>query len=275
MIGELKVVLTTGSMNRLSSLRQSLATWLGLVEVDMILIVDWGSDEPLREALREIRDPRLKILRVIGEKYWCNSRCHNLELRMASNAGLVFRVDNDNLVRRDFFRRHPIDPRGFYAVNWRTVPLEVDDKRNLAGTLLIEPKYLWAVNGYNERLIHYGKEDDDLYDRLTALGLRWHDIELETLEHIPHEDRLRYENLKIAPDVKKLIDPTVYGMDEKGALTGLSAYIAKTQPWTIADRMTNWNVTRLDDNYWTCYDLSCELKGSDAIFALERKKYSR
>ncbi len=272
MIGDLKVVLTTGSMNRLSSLRRSLATWLELAEVDMILIVDWGSDEPLREALRDIRDPRLNILRVVGQKYWCNSKCHNLELRMVSNAGLMFRVDNDNLVRRDFFSRHPIATQSFYAVNWRSVPPEVDDKRNLAGTLLIEPKYLLAVNGYNERLIHYGKEDDDLYDRLTALGLQWREMDLDTLDHIPHDDSLRYKNLKIAPDVKKLIDPTVYGMDEKGALTGLSNYIAKTQPWTMADRMTNWNVIRLADNYWTCYDLSCELEGTDAIFRPERRR---
>ena len=275
MFCDLKVVLTTGSMNRLVPLRQSLSTWLKLAEVDMIIIVDWGSDEPLREALREVRDPRLNILRVVGEKHWCNAKCHNLELRMASNGGLMFRVDNDNLVRSDFFTKHLIDPKGFYAVNWRTVPPEVDDKRNLAGTLLVEPKYLWAVNGYNERLIHYGKEDDDLYDRLTGLGLQWHEIDIDTLDHIRHDDRLRYENLEIAPRVRELIDPSVYGQDVKGALTGLSAHIAKNEPWTISDRMTDWNVNRVADNYWTCRDVRCELKGADAIFATERKKLSR
>ena len=275
MFKDLKVVLTTGSKDRLAPLRQSLATWLQLVEVDMIIIVAWGSDEPLREALREIRDPRLNILRVVGEKYWRNSKCHNLEFRMASNSGLIFRVDNDNLVRSDFFTKHPTDPKGFHAVNWRMVPPETDDKRNLAGTLLIEPKYLWAVNGYNERLIHYGKEDDDLYDRLVALGLHWHEMDLNTLDHIWHGDSLRYENLEIASRVKELIDPTVYGQDEKGALTGLSDYISRTQPWTIADRMTDWNVNRVGDNYWTCWDSRGELKGSDAIFAPEKRRLSR
>jgi hypothetical protein len=246
----LKVVATTGSMNRLSSLRRALATWLELREVDMFIVVDWGSDEPLREALRGIRDPRLHIVRVVGEKHWCNSKCHNLELRLSSNAGLLLRLDNDTLVRRDFFARHPHDPKGFYAVNWRSVPKEVDDKRNLSGTIMIEPKYLLAVNGYNERLVHYGKEDDDLYDRLQKLGLIWNELDLDTLDHIPHNDESRYKNLKIATSL-------VESGRVKDSLIDLSARILINHPWSIYDRMTSWNITTMpNSNYWTCCDAS-------------------
>jgi hypothetical protein len=233
----------------------------------MIIIVDWGSDEPLREALREVRDPRLCIVRTIGEHHWCNAKCHNLELRLASNAGLILRVDNDTLIRKDFFQAHPYDPAGFYAVNWRTVPKEVDDKRNLAGTLLIEPKYAWAANGYNERLIHYGKEDDDLYDRLVALGLRWYEMNLDTLEHIPHDDASRYGNLEILD-----IDPSLQkNSNAKGDLIALSERIMKEQPWTIYDRMTNWNiVSRLSDNYWTCCDSNKKPQECFSALALRR-----
>ena len=247
-----KLTLTTGSMNRLSSLCKALPTWIALNELDMILIVDWSSDEPLREALRDFRDPRICILRVIGEKHWCNSQCHNLELRMVSNTGLWLRVDNDTLVRPDFFKYHPAHPNKFYAVNWRTVPLIVDDKRNLAGTLLIEPKFLWAINGYNERLIHYGKEDDDLHERLLSLGLEWLEMNLETLDHIPHDDQERYKHLAIAPRAHQLIDPNIYKQDMKNALIGLSETIMKTQPWTLFDHMTEWKLNQLDDHYWTC-----------------------
>lgn len=247
----MQVVLTTGSMNRLEPLRRSLATWLDLAEVDMFIIVDWGSTEPLRDALSDFKDSRLNILRVEGEQYWLNAKCHNLELRMASNAGLLFRVDGDTLVSRDFFSSHPRDPRGFYALDWRTVPKDQDEKRNLAGTLLIEPKYLLVVNGYNERLIHYGKEDDDLYDRLVGAGLRMNKIDLSKVDHIPHSDEARFENLEVASAIRQAPD-IEGGPSKRNVLTLLSKKIAEEQPWTIFDRMTTWRVTRVDSNYWTC-----------------------
>ena len=121
----------------------------------------------------------------------------------------------------------------------------------LTGTLLVEPRHLLAVNGYNERLIYYGKEDDDLYDRLVASGLRWRDMDLNTIEHIPHSDCLRCTNLNIPTDVKMLIDLRVGACNVKRALTTFSNHILKAQPWTIGDRMTNWDVRQLGDNYWT------------------------
>lgn len=242
MINGRRVILTTGSMNRLAPLRLSLQTWLALEEVDIFIIVDWGSDEPLHETLSDVKDPRLLIVRVEDEKFWCNSKCHNLEFRLASNAGILFRTDNDILVQKNFFSKHPLDHRSFYAGNWRTVPKKMDDKRSLTGTLLIDPKYLWVVNGYNERLRLYGAEDDELYVRLAGTGLQRKNLDLETLDHIPHDDQSRYANLPIAnPD-------EIHRSD----LIAWSEKTTKEQPWTIFDRMTGWSVIRKDTNYWIC-----------------------
>jgi hypothetical protein len=249
MVGGKKVTITTGSKDRLAHLRQALPTWLALSEVDTVILVDWGSSDPLMDGLADIKDSRVHIVRVIDEPYWCNAKCHNLEVRLAGNYGLLLRLDNDVLVRRDFFTQHPYIEKSFYAVDWRQVPPHLDDKRNLAGTLLIELSQLWKVHGYNERLIHYGREDDELYDRLVSSGLAWKICNLDTLEHIPHDDASRLVHLQIAATLETLRgdrSPTV----QKEALIALSTQIAKNWPWTLSDDMTDWQIKIAGERYF-------------------------
>jgi hypothetical protein len=248
MVGGKKVTITTGSKDRLEHLMRALPTWLALHEADAIIIVDWGSKIPLHEALADFKDSRLHIVRVSDEPFWCNAKCHNLELRMAGNDGLLLRLDNDALVSRDFLTKHPFIEGAFYAVDWRQVPPYYDDKRNLAGTLLVETASLWEVNGYNERLIHYGREDDELYDRLVKHGLTWNKCDLTTLEHQPHDDESRMANLQITATLDKLAGdrpPQV----KREALVALSTRIAKNSPWTREDAMTEWWISPAGERY--------------------------
>jgi hypothetical protein len=230
-------------MNRTVSLRRALSTWLAIAEVDRYIVVDWGSREPLAAVLSDFNDPRLIVARAVNQKHWRNAACHNLEIQLAGDSGLLLRLDNDVLVRRDFLELRPQHPLGFYAGNWRTVPSNNDDKRNLAGTLLIELEYVRMVGGYNERLVHYGREDDDLYARLTMVGYRWHEFRLETLEHMFHSNLERFENLAVARELDELTHPT---------LVAMSSDILRKQPWTSHDRPTQWTVERISERYWEC-----------------------
>jgi len=262
MIDGRPITITTGSMNRKGALRKALRTWSCLHEVDHIIIVDWSSTEPLNEVLRDFMelDSRIRVVRIVDQKHWCNSKCHNLEIRLVPEDNLLLRLDIDTLVRHDFFARHSYRPGTFYAGNWRTVLDEVDDKRNLTGTLFIDPAYLLRVNGYNERLIHYGREDDELYARLAVEGYRWQELDLDTLEHLTHADRARYENLSIAPEVSKEAAKLVKqaqiwndhgsGTDVRQMLVALSNQILADKPWTPTDRMTKWTCRQVSDNYW-------------------------
>ena len=260
MLGNLRVAITTGSMNRLEPLRRALPTWLALPEVDDIIIVDWGSSPPLSQSLRDFTDPRLRIVRVTDQRHWHHAKCHNLEIRLALSADLLLRLDNDTLMRRDFFLRHPYRERSFYAVNWRCVPPEVDDKRNLAGTIFAPPRDLMRVNGYNERITTYGREDDDLYARLTIEGYRWHGIDIETLDHIPHTDQARIENLDLgAPELHAFspCESKIWGSPERSVKDMLISMSEKTiaeKPWNKQDLMTMWDARQVSNHYWECWE---------------------
>jgi hypothetical protein len=268
MLDNRRITITTGSMNRLEPLRRALATWLAMPEVDEVIVVDWGSRETLRDALATFRgDKRLIIVRT-EQKHWHNSKCHNLELALVPKRSLWLRLDNDTLVRPDFFKLHPHQEGSFYAVNWRTVPKVVDDKRNLAGTLFVDPAYVLEIRGYNERLIHYGHEDDDLHARLVLHRYHWKEVVLDTVDHIPHPDKARYENLAAASQVAKMVAPykvnrsfcwadrlhessTASGELEKSMFIAMSARIAKEHPWTQRDRMSEWMVSQTSNpRYW-------------------------
>lgn len=240
-------------MNRPEFLSRAILTWTALREVDEIVIVDWSSLPPLAVQLAGILsvkpDPRVKIVRVTSQQHWLHSSCHNLEWRIASHHWLL-RLDSDNLLHPTFLQRHSLRPNAFWAGNWRKVPPDQDDKRNLTGILLAPRAALAAVNGYNERLVNYGREDDDLYERLKSTGLEKLDVDLSLADHIPHPDRRRYENLAIRDHVETLVrarqrqsgtsDDGLTYTPERQMLVDHEACCCRRQPWTCSDRMSRW-----------------------------------
>lgn len=244
-----KLTVTTGSMNRLSNLRRSLHTWLQLPEPDHVVVVDWGSANPVAEALSGFQDPRLIVVDALGQSKWHHSKCHNLEFQLACILGceLVLRLDNDCLVQPNFFERHPIADGTFYAVDCHEVPPEADDKRNLCGTLFAHTRDFFRAGGYNERLVHYGYEDEDLYLRMKSSGLEWLNCDLSTLDHIPHDDLTRFENLAI--DLRKFRDVSKL----KQYLIAKNRIGSTSKPWTSADLPTQWVIERAP-RHWRCIE---------------------
>lgn len=245
-----KTAITTGSMNRLDNLLRSLPTWLAMPEPDRLVIVDWGSRIPIRSRLGEIDDPRILVAEVSNQSIWHHSKCHNLEIQIAARLGceIVLRLDNDCLVRPNFFVRHPLEDGAFYAVDCHSVPPEMDDKRNLCGTLLTKIDDFLRVGGYNERLVHYGYEDEDLYVRLRQSGRRWLRCDLSTLDHIPHEDRARLESSSI--DLRRFND--LEGL--KHLLVAKNRLSSCLKPWSSADHSTQWQFVKEDPRYWRCIE---------------------
>jgi hypothetical protein len=238
----MRISVATGSMNRTESLRWALPSWLDCPEVDEIAIVDWSSRVPVHEELRDLQDPRLRFVRVEGQAAWCAAKCHNVEIAMTTGDALL-RIDADVRIRRDFFASHPLLREHIFWNAWWRLANEFED-RHLAGTIYTRRANFLLVNGYNERLVSYGYEDDDLFGRMLIARLRRGFFRRETLAHLPHSDASRLE--QIAPEWRAKAG----GSPETGI--GFNREIAQARPWTKDDRQHPFSVKRADTNLWIC-----------------------
>jgi predicted glycosyltransferase involved in capsule biosynthesis len=263
MVGNMRVSVTCGVKDREAPLRTALASWLALEEVDEILLVDWTSKKPLDIDDFKIGDPRLVVARVEGQPYWVASKCHNLELLLATG-DLVLRLDADDVLHDDFFSKHPFDQEeipSFYYVE----PLAArdDNERHLAGVVYARRADFLAVGGYNERIEVYGYEDTDLVCRMSVrTGLRKR-IDLDTLHHLPHDNDSRFVN---QPDAKFAELHEHYGgrswayvlYDKAGRASVANQCRTEDSPWTQHDRKARWNIVRRDLRSYVCEETGGE-----------------
>ncbi len=217
--------LVTCSMNRNHNLIKALPSWLANPEISEVVIVDWSSDTPVAADLATagIADPRIRILRVEGERRWVLSYAFNAGFRAAA-CDLVLKVDADITLSADFFRRNHLLPGAFVAGNWRTAP---KDQAHVNGFFFIARQALHAVGGFNEHITTYGWDDDDIYHRLTLSGYRRQDVAAGTIFHLPHDDAERIGDNGAAAG------PVTLGHDLKSGTSFLirrNRYIAMVMP---------------------------------------------
>ena len=260
--------IATGCKNRLDHLARALASWVAFPEVDEIVIVDWDSFPSVSQAL-SLRDERIKIVRVEDQPYWLRSSCHNLEFRLASGHFLL-RIDSDDVLLPGFLRAHAPSAGRFWAGNWRSVPDDRRDQVHLSGILYVERDCLYKINGYNERLVNYGWEDDDICNRLSNYGLLRRDIDINEAEHIPHSDKNRLENLQAASTVIETRRENAFTKkvswqelvkslaSERQKLVDISHASCDEKPWTMSDVMSRWWVSRFSPNGNGVMEARCE-----------------
>jgi hypothetical protein len=244
MIGGKKISVTTGCLDRLDNLKQALSSWIAFPEIDEIVVVDWNNKTPLVESLIGFRDSRIVIARVVDQPDWRHSKCNNLQLRLATG-DVLLRIDSDCVLRSDFFSSHPLTEGMFYAGNWRLAPNT--NEASLNGTMYIYRSDVLKVGGYNERLLHYGYEDDDLYERLVIAGLRRVDLNLKTIHHIPHSFRSRHENQGIGAGSAARTEE-----EERDFLLKLidesHVQVERQKKWSSEDSITPWKTTRIESD---------------------------
>lgn len=187
-IGE-GVSLVTCCMNRNKNLLLALPTWLELDEIDEILIVDWSSQVPVARTLEKagIRDSRIQIIRVDSEDRWILTYAFNIGFR-ASNFDKVVKVDSDIQLSKDFFRRNKLSGKSFIAGDWR---LAKKGQEYTNGFFYAFRETLIRIGGFNEFIITYGWDDEDIYHRLEQDGNIKIPVALETLYHLHHEESER------------------------------------------------------------------------------------
>ena len=155
--------LIAASCNRSASVLRVLPSWLAASAIDEIIVVDWSSHPPLSLPSEALRDPRLRLVRVVGETEWNLARAYNLAAQLASSEAL-FKVDADTWLSAEARARVPA--RGFLRGCRDLAPDE--NARHLNGVALLYRADLLAVKGWDERMRRYGFDDTDLYQRLSS-----------------------------------------------------------------------------------------------------------
>lgn len=194
----MSVSLICACKNRNEPLKISLTSWLLRKEITEIIIVDWSSDESL-DYLTKI-DNKIKVITVYDQDYFNQPQPLNLASKIATG-DYILKVDSDYIFNPyfDFFDLYEVNENSFLCgMNDSQLQLIQHNPyfKYLRGLLYVSRENFLKVGGYNENIGEfYAYEDDDIFHRLTLLGLEKKTINYNhTLIHIPHPDKKRYEN---------------------------------------------------------------------------------
>lgn len=187
------ISLVTACMNREAHLRRSLPEWLKLPGIGEFVLVDWSTSEPFDDLIS--LDPRIRIVRAVGEPKWILAYAYNLGISRAKN-DLVLKCDADCLPDARILDAAPASGR-FFAGDWRTG--HTIGKTCANGQCFFTRTQWEQVNGYSELIRRYGHDDEDFYDRLKAAGHERAEIVPNLLEFLRHSDEDRVSNTTRPP----------------------------------------------------------------------------
>lgn len=181
-------------MNRERNLFKVLPSWLE-TDVDEIIIVDWSSKIPIEPELQKYADDRIKLIRVEGEKHWILTNALNVGLRCASHE-YIFKLDCDICVSTDFIVKNRTSRGEFIRGFWKiAVEAGQEDQRYVNGTFGAYKADLREIGYYDERILSYGWDDTDIYQRLHGdLGLAGRLLDQGSVTHIDQTEEQRLEN---------------------------------------------------------------------------------
>lgn len=176
-------------MNRTENLLKALPTWLALPQVTEVVIVDWSSTEPVAPAIAAagLAGPRVRVVRVDDEPRWILSLAFNVGFRLARGERIV-KADADITLKADFLARNPLPRGSFIAGDWREA---APGQEHVNGFFYLRRSDLLGIGGFNEYITTYGWDDDDIYARMAASGLRRIGVDGDSIFHIPHDDAQR------------------------------------------------------------------------------------
>ena len=180
-LSTVKVSIVTVCMNRRAHLLVSadhVSRWPHHQEH---LILDWSSDQPLTRAELPV-DPRIRLVRVDGERQWHLCRAYNLALQLARGDRL-FKLD------ADCWPEAIPSPDQLAAAGPVAAFCSGPDGR--AGQWLIERRFVDQVGGFNEVLLGYGFDDKDFRSRIEAQGVVVQRLPASALGVIAHSASLR------------------------------------------------------------------------------------
>jgi len=237
------VSIVTVCKNREESLREVLPTWVQQKNIDEIIILDWSSDTSLKPLIDSFNDSRIVLLDAPNQDKWILSHAYNLAIRMCSYENIL-KLDSDVKIMDDFVSTHDLKKGMFFTGNWEKA--RDDNEKHLNGVLYVTREDFLEVNGYNEFIKTYGWDDSDLYHRLIEHNIAKHDIDNNTVYHIPHTDSRTKHNHDHFNDFDLRDDAKAFLFTFKNKII-CERYVT----WE-AKKMMSFNIQKVTENYFIC-----------------------
>jgi len=240
------VSLVSCCMNRNDNLKKSLKSWLKL-PVQEIVIVDWNSDIPVSDSIADIRDERVRVIRVENEQNWILTYAFNVGLRFASYKR-IFKLDADIETSDDFLSLNYFEEGEFIRGSWE-IALEEDrgDQVYINGSFGCLKSDLLKIGFYNEHIRSYGWDDSDLYSRLSQkCSLTQKYLAFDSLSHIhqEQEERLKHQDVTQSTFLK--------GTPATEITNSLNKFTVALYDQWWPTFLQDYMITCQGENDWTC-----------------------
>jgi len=171
-------------------------------DIEFVLL-DYNSNDGLEQwvrehCARELASGRLVYYQTKKPDHYDSSRAKNIAHNLATGE-ILCNVDADNFTGKDFaFYLNNIleqEPHCFFT----------HDRApgGCGGRIAISAGDFRAIGGYNERMIGWGYDDNDLRSRAERFGLQKSIIPYYFLRSIKHGNDLRVVNMLGTPSVKE------------------------------------------------------------------------
>jgi hypothetical protein len=196
-------------MNRNENVVKNLKNWL-TQDFDELILLDWSSKEPVSEIPGVLKDKRVRVVRVEGQKTFIRTMAQNLASQMARNCR-VFKCDSDVEFKGDFFTAHPLNEGEFWVGDWHQG--RDFNERHLHGETYYHLNDFFRVNGYDERLVAYGQDDTNLKDRMCLCGLVKKVFSYNYLHHQPHDQKIRMDNQVMVHPMVRTYQNRIFTME--------------------------------------------------------------
>jgi hypothetical protein len=223
-LSQLRISFCTTSMNRLHHIRETLPRNvkdnLSYDNLEFVLL-NYNSTDDIDNWIKENMMDQIKTRRLIyiknnQFKFFNRSHAKNIVTRFASG-DIVCNVDADNFTGQNF--AHFVNDHFHKDSNIFLIGSREGDG-NVAGRVCTWKTDFETVRGYDERIVDYGHEDNDLYNRLERHGRRRVKVEnIEYLAAIKHDIGDRMNNGIYINEIEFALEST--------SGQGIEAYLLK------------------------------------------------
>ena len=181
--------IVTACRNRQYNLLKVIDSWEKINPFE-IIIVDWGSDNPINIDLFKLSVKHLiKIIRIESDN-WILSWAYNEGLRKVKTKYTI-KLDCDHLISSNFLIDNQCEPFCLIRGHHR---FSEEGQEFTNGAFICCSEILRKIGYFDERIITYGWDDSDLYLRLSDWMKSYRLMKSNSVKHLPQGKGSRVSN---------------------------------------------------------------------------------